>query len=220
MSDPVALLDRQIELGNFLVAGWPALDIPGMPRVSAAAAVGNATQENNCLSVTLGALDHGSNGLFQWRLDRLTNCQAFGVRCFGLWGAIEPQAAFFSYECKGGYAGLWNDLVAGTKSLATLTANICDIYEVPAAASAALDQRIAYATAFLAAWPIVVPTPAPAPIIVAPPAPVVVLNPAPIPATALTVGPLAVIEALANAILASQNPLVIRALAAAILNQT
>ena len=74
--------------------------------------------------MTPGAKDHGSDGIFQWRLDRLTNMQAFGVKNFGAWESIEAQAAFFSYECKGWYKPLWVDLAAGTKSLATLTANI------------------------------------------------------------------------------------------------
>lgn len=165
MTDPDTLVARQKLLANSLIAGWPALEIPAISVLGAAAAVGNATQENNCKSVTLGTKDHGSDGLFQWRLDRLTSMQVFGVKNFGHWDSIEAQAAFFSFECKGWYKSLWSDLVDGKKSLDTLTANICAQYERPAAASAALDARIKYATDFLAIWKPehVVPTPVPTP---------------------------------------------------------
>lgn len=152
MNDLNTLVGRQTELANFLITGWPKLDIPPILPVSAAAAVGNGTQENLCKPVTTGAKDHGSDGIFQWRLERLTNMQTFGTKNFGAWDTIEAQAAFFSYECKGWYKPLWNDLVDGTKSLATLTANICDQYEKPAAASAALDARIKYASDFMTTW--------------------------------------------------------------------
>lgn len=163
--DPPTLFGRQRELGDYLVKGWPALDIPGLPKVSAAAAVGNATQENQCRSVTLGAKDHGSDGLFQWRLDRLSAMQSFANANFGSWQSIEAQAAFFAYECMKDYPSLWSDLHNGTKSLATLTANICDQFERPAAAYAMLDARIKYAADFLNVWTTVVPAPA------SPPAP-------------------------------------------------
>lgn len=207
MADPANLIDRQTQLANFLVAGWPALEIPGLPPVSAAAAVGNGTQENNCRSVTVGTKDHGSDGIFQWRLDRLTNMQAFGVKNFGTWESIEAQAAYFSFECKGYYKPLWLDLAAGTKSLTTLTANICDQYERPAAESAALDARIKYATDFMAVWK---------------PEPPVVVPPTPAPATGgvlLTPDQSIVVDALASAILATTSLPAIKALAGAILKE-
>jgi hypothetical protein len=236
MADPVNLIDRQTLLANFLVAGWPALAIPGIPRVSAAAAVGNATQENQVKSVTLGELDHGSDGLFQWRQTRLTAMQAFAAKWFTTWEAIEPQAAFFSFECKGSYPALWADLVAGTKPLATLVANICDQYEMPAAASAALDARIKYAQTFLDAWPSHTPAPPPSIAVATPvaapspqtppplPSLVSVLPPAPAPVSRetppdLTEGNIAVIKALASAITTSNNPVDIAALANAILKE-
>src|SRR5271166_1427496 len=107
MSDPSVLLERQLMLANYLSVGWPTLNLPGLPRVSVAAIVGNASQENQCRSVTEGAKDHGSDGLFQWRLDRLTAMQAWcGAHFKAGWEAIEPQAAFFAYECKRDYPGL------------------------------------------------------------------------------------------------------------------
>jgi hypothetical protein len=192
MADPALLLDRQILLGNALVAGWPKLNIPGIPRVSAAAAVGNATEENSCRSVTTGTLDHGSNGLLQWRLDRLTGdgvpptpwgMQPWCIKNFGTWQDIVAQAAFFSYECMRDYKTLWADLVAGKESLATLTLNITDIYERPSVAGRVPDTRIGYAINFLNEWPTTAaPTP---PVIPAPlPQPTSTPTPAPLPAPA------------------------------------
>jgi hypothetical protein len=211
MTDPVNLIDRQTQLANFLVSGWPALEIPGLPEVSAAAAVGNATQENACRSVTTGVKDHGSDGLFQWRLDRLTKMQEFGNQHFGGWQSIEAQAAFFSYECKGWYKPLWSDLVTGTKSLATLTANICDQYERPDPAAANIDGRIKYASDFMVAWkpelhqgPL---TPVIQPPIITPPPPV---------APPVQIGPNVVdaIAKLADASLAPQRAAIIAKLTA------
>lgn len=230
MADPDKLIDRQTLLANYLVRGWPSLAIPGMSAAGAGAAVGNATQENNCKSTTIGLKDHGSDGLFQWRLDRLDNMKAFAAKWFTkigdqeAWQDIEPQAAFFSFECKGDYKALWDDLVAGKKSLATLTANICSFYERPAAEFAMLDQRIKYATTFMQAWtPPVVPTPEPTPIPPVPvPIPVPVPTPTPIPPpTPIPIPPsnFIVVHTLAEAILASKNLADIRLLASAIVRE-
>lgn len=183
MTDPANLIDRQRQLANFLVAGWPALEIPPISHSGAIAAVGNATQENQCKSVTVGDKDHGSDGLFQWRLDRLTNLQTFGQKWFGTWQSIEAQAAFFSFECKGDYPTLWTDLVAGAKPVPTLVANICDEYERPSAAGRVLDQRISYATTFATQWGTALPAPLPAAPAPAPAAPSGVVPPvvAPVP---------------------------------------
>ena len=170
MADGVTLLERQLMLANYLTVGWPTLALPGLPRISVAAIVGNATQENQCRSTTEGAKDHGSDGLFQWRLKRLTEMQAWCEDNFKAgWQAIEPQGAFFCFECKRDCLGLWDDLAAGVKTLDTLTANICDEYERPSVAGRVLDERIGYATTFLKEWtgivtpPLVVP-PAPKPL--------------------------------------------------------
>ena len=151
--DPVTLLERQNALAEFLQRGWPQLQIPGIPRVSAAAAVGNATQENACRSVTVGPKDHGSDGLFQWRLDRLTAMLSYCNRNFGTWQSIEAQAAFFVDECMSNYPNLWFDLTHGSKPLATLTANIMEFYERPAEGSEMLDNRIKYAREWLTTTP-------------------------------------------------------------------
>jgi len=169
LSDPDTLLARQLMLANCLSVGWPTLGIPDLPSSSVAAIVGNATQESQCQSVT-GPKDNGSDGVFQWRLDRLTKMEAWCTGHFKAgWQAIEPQAAYFAHECMTDYPALWDDLKTGMKPLATLTANICDIFERPSADGRLLDKRIAYAHAFLDTWrgspspPAPAPAPAPAP---------------------------------------------------------
>jgi Phage tail lysozyme len=185
--DPAALIDRQKLWAGYLAQGWPRLNIPAIPWVSAAAAVGNVTRENNARSVTTGALDHGSNGGFQWRLGRLTEMQAWCTTNFGTWEAIEPQAAFFAFECMRDYIALWADLIAGTERVETLTLNICDVFERPSVEGRVPDIRIGFAKAFLAAVPAPVsaPTPQPAPIPAPTPAPAPpIYIPTPIPAPA------------------------------------
>lgn len=143
MADTLA--QRQSQLGQYLLKGVAKLGIPALPMASACAVVGNATQENLCLPVTPGVKDHGSDGVFQWRLERLTEMQSWCLKNFGDWRTLEAQAAFMMFECKRDYGGLYKDLVDGQKKIATLTANFCDIYERPAQASAMLDKRIQYA---------------------------------------------------------------------------
>jgi Phage tail lysozyme len=180
-------------IAGYLNAGWPTLSIPALPWVSCAAVIGNGTQENDCKSVTTGALDHGSNGFLQWRdsspsgqAARLTNMQAYATKNFGSWQALEGQCAFFASECMAYYKSLWNDLAAGTKSLATLTANVMAEYEVPAPATANLNGRIAYAETFLKACP--GPELAPAPQVVAAAVMISspVLSPEPVPSAPST----------------------------------
>lgn len=188
--DPAALIDRQKLLANSLSVGWPDLNIPGLPWISCAAAVGNATQENDCKSVTTGALDHGSNGLFQWRdsgtgsAARLSNMETWCTTNFGTWQAIEPQAAFMSYECMTEYKTLWADLMGGKQSLATLTLNFCDQYEKPSAAGRVPDTRIGYANTFIAAAPAPTVMPAPVPAPTPTPTPIPMPMPVPTPAPA------------------------------------
>lgn len=143
MTDTLA--QRQKQFGAYLLSGYPKLGLPGLPMASACAVVGNGTQENICLPVTPGSKDHGSDGVMQWRQVRLTQMQAFCVKNFTRWDTLEAQAAFFLYECRNSYPDLWKDMIAGSKTIPTLTANVCNIYERPAAASAMLDKRIKYA---------------------------------------------------------------------------
>lgn len=144
MADTLA--QRQTEFGNYIMKGFPKLGLPGWPMASACAVVGNGTQENICLPKTPGVKDHGSDGVMQWRQDRLAQMRSWCVKNFGRWDTLEAQAAFTMYETKRDYAStLYPDLLAGSKTIPTLTANFCDIYERPAKASAMLDKRIKYA---------------------------------------------------------------------------
>jgi hypothetical protein len=133
-----ALAERQSEFAGFLMKGFPKLALIGLPARSAAALAGNATQENLCRAVTTGALDHGSQGVMQWRLERLSDMQSFCVSNFGRWDTLEAQAAFCLYELNRDYPTLDRQLHLGVLSLETLTANVCATYERPAAASAGL----------------------------------------------------------------------------------
>ncbi len=144
----MTLLDRQKEVTKCLVAGFPSLGLKGVPLKSACAAVGNFTQENLVKAVTEGVKDHGSDGLAQWRLTRLDG--PHGLKGWseaqGLdWATLSAQAAFFLWELHRDYPALERDLRAATKSIETLTANICKFYERPNMAVAALDKRISHA---------------------------------------------------------------------------
>lgn len=114
-----------------------------LPLLSACAVAGNGWQENLLKPVTIGAKDHGSDGVMQWRLGRLTELEHLPE-----WETLQVQARFFKTECqRPQYARLWTDLVAGKKSLETLTANVMVQYERPNLAVAGLDHRITYAHA-------------------------------------------------------------------------
>lgn len=160
----MSLTDRQMALGKYLMTHgtpWPA--------VSAAASVGNATQENMCNPITTGPKDHGSDGLYQWRAERLTGSQGLQPWCVSRgydWRLMESQAEFHKWEMQTQYPGLWQDMIEGKKPIATLTANIMDQYERPAAEFAALDARIKYAkdTFSLLVGSAPIPTPIPTPI--------------------------------------------------------
>lgn len=152
----MALADRQKELFGYLVAGAPQLNLVGWPRRSAFAVVGNATQESRVAPVTVGRKDHGSDGMFQWRLDRLDGPRGLKAWAQGhglAWDTIKAQAWFFMWEMQVDYAALYAELLEGKKSLATMTANICRVYERPAAAEytervngkTRLEWRIQYA---------------------------------------------------------------------------
>ncbi len=134
----MSLADRQKELAGYLVAG-------GWPLVSACASVGNATQENLCNPLTKGAKDHGSDGLYQWRLGRLDDLMSWSREHNLDWQQMKTQAAYHQYEMARDYKALNAELLAGAKPIETLTANICNAYERPAIAYANIDGRIKYA---------------------------------------------------------------------------
>lgn len=144
----MTLETRQREFCDFLIAGFPRLGLEGWSRVGACAVTGNGTQENLCKPVTTGRLDHGSNGILQWRLDRLTGqggMQPWCMRNFGTWTTLEAQAAFTLYETARDYPGLDAALREGKRSIENLTANFQDIFERPNKAYAHLDNRIKHA---------------------------------------------------------------------------
>jgi hypothetical protein len=136
---------RQKQYAQFLIAGCPRLGIPGLHAVSASAIVGNATQENQVQPITSGAKDHGSDGTMQWRLGRLTDMEDWCTENFGTWKTLEAQAAYTVMSCKRDYPNLWADLEEAAKSIETLTADFCDIYESPAKSTENLEGRIAAA---------------------------------------------------------------------------
>lgn len=139
----MALRDRQMEFGGYFISA-------GYPLVSAAAIVGNATQENLCEPTTKGTKDHGSDGLLQWRLGRLERLMKLPE-----WDTLKVQAMFTIRELQAApsseyfdmdYRVLESDLRLGAKPLATLTANFVDAYERPSEDGRMLDARIRYAT--------------------------------------------------------------------------
>jgi hypothetical protein len=175
-----------LTLAKYIISSAPV-----WPAVSAAAATGNAGQENLFRPVTLGVKDHGSDGLWQWRLDRLTGVNGLQPWCARMgydWRLMESQVLFMKWEMQNFYADLWAQMTGpGSRTLENLTANFMDRYEVPAPAYAALDKRIMYATQVYVLLAPVTPVPA------APAAPVplpIVLVPAPTTSTADTLSAL------------------------------
>lgn len=124
-----------------------------LPLVSACAVAGNGWQENLMEPVTKGRKDHGSDGLLQWRLDRLV-----ALKQLKDWDTLPVQCQFFKAECKVQYPRLWAQLVEPKgRTLANLTANICDVYERPSRAGRELEARISYAEQVYAANKLAVP---------------------------------------------------------------
>jgi hypothetical protein len=140
----MTLIERQKLLAQYLLDGAPHLDLLALSLHGAAAAVGNATAENLCKPVTPGRKDHGSDGLFQWRLDRLAHLKQLALKWKMPWNHIETQAWFFLWELKNSYHGLYSDLVDDDKSIPTLTADIEKYFERPASLHD-VPRRIKYA---------------------------------------------------------------------------
>lgn len=135
-----------------------------LPLISACAVAGNGWQENLMEPITRGVKDHGSDGLLQWRLDRLENLQRWPD-----WNTLPVQCRYFKAECKSHYPTLWRQLTnPGNRTLENLTANICDMYERPSKAGRKLDARISYAKQVLAAHDAEAPAPIEVPPILQP----------------------------------------------------
>jgi hypothetical protein len=111
---------------------------------------GNATVENNANAVTRGAKDHGSDGILQWRLGRLTDLQRWATQNFGRWDTLEAQAAFTLYETARDYPQLDIELRKDLKGvpdnliyqvLDYKTDRFCRVFERPNMALAHMDKR-------------------------------------------------------------------------------
>jgi hypothetical protein len=122
----------------------------GYSKEGAAALVGNASQESgvNLVSGYQARTDHGSQGIFQWRLDRLDNLIRFCAERSLHSGTLAAQVKFAIYELVKDYPQLDAELRRGG-DLPELTAAVCWQYERPARSSAALDRRIKYARQIL-----------------------------------------------------------------------
>lgn len=148
-----SLAERQKELAGYLLSGFSEYGLKPWSLKGACASVGNATQENSCLPVTEGAKDHGSDGIYQWRLYRLAELKSWAASKGLDWTTIKTQAAFHMLEMQRDYATLNQWLIDGAKPLETLTADICDIYERPSVAGRVLDYRIKFAREAMALIP-------------------------------------------------------------------
>ena len=138
------------DMCGYLTTPAANLHLTPIPVNSAIAACGNAAQESGFDPTVLG--DGGvSYGLFQWQGSRLVNlrnwCQVNGLDSASVLG----QCMFFLYELPTG-DGMGADAAwitdtsnngQPTRSLETLTADICQYYERPSVPD--LDNRINYA---------------------------------------------------------------------------
>lgn len=141
-----ALQDRQREYCGYLRSGFSGqINLPGWSLKGSAAVTGNATQENMVKPVTVGAKDHGSDGILQWRLERLTDMESWCTKNFGTWQTIQAQAAYTLHETARDYKELDAELRDGAKSIATMATNFNRVFERSADNAAINDKRIKYA---------------------------------------------------------------------------
>jgi Phage tail lysozyme len=124
----------------------------GYSKGGAAALVGNASQESgvNLVSGYQTRTDHGSQGIFQWRLERLDALIEFCKERSLHSGTLAAQVKFTIYELGKHYPHLDSELRRGG-DVADLTSAVCWQYERPAKSAAALDRRIKYAKQVLTA---------------------------------------------------------------------
>lgn len=144
------LQDRQRRFATYLWKGFPDKKLPGWSMAGAAAVTGNATMENQCLPITMGTKDHGSDGILQWRLARLRNMKSWCIKEFGIWSNLEAQAAFTLYETAKDLPGLDHDLRAGKLGVRALAEEFCRQFERPNMLLAHVAQRQDAAEATLA----------------------------------------------------------------------
>lgn len=142
---------RQIQVASlFMSYGW-------MPS-GASAMTGNLTQESGVnlpSAFRTGKLDHGSQGLPQWRLDRLNDYEAFvkgkhpelvdnDDAMWAQYGRVDYQCEYIVIEVQRDYPRLDAALRKGG-SVTALVAEICWEYERPSKAYANLANRQAQA---------------------------------------------------------------------------
>jgi hypothetical protein len=96
--------------------------------------------------------DHGSQGIAQWRLDRLTNLERFCEERGLAVTNLAAQLLFLEHELKDSYPKLNVMLKEGTRSIANLTANFSAMFERPSKRYENLDFRIAEAEKCTAAY--------------------------------------------------------------------
>lgn len=133
----------------------------GYSKQGAAAIVGNLSQEsgNNLRSTFTLTTDHGSQGVAQWRLDRLTKLEKFSEDNNLTVTELSTQLFYLIWELESFYGSLNSMLKSGTRSVANLTANFMQIFERPAAKYANLGNRIRQANAVMADLPVTTTAP-------------------------------------------------------------
>jgi Phage tail lysozyme len=125
----------------------------GYTKEGAAALVGNASQESteDLHSAFTRRTDHGSEGIFQWRLERLARLIEFARKRKLDAELLETQCAFAVHELVVSYPFLDHNLRVGF-DVADLTAKVCWTYEAPNKNEAKLGNRIHQAMRVLADW--------------------------------------------------------------------
>jgi hypothetical protein len=160
---------RQQFVGNRLIAA-------GYHSFGAFAVVGNGCGESGAgLDSTFNRVhaDHGSGGFLEWRdsagAPRKTRLAAFADAHQIDRNDLGIQVDYAIWEL--GKYFPWLDAQLrnpGSRTIANLTANFCDMFENPAKATEGLDNRIAHAEAAYATWKAHQQLPAPLPVPAAP----------------------------------------------------
>jgi hypothetical protein len=146
----MAATARQIQAASMLIA-------QGYTAEGAAAIVGNLSQEsgrNLPSAFRTGSLDHGSQGLPQWRLERLTAYENYvktlhpretGSAIWQWYGNLALQINYIAIELGKDYPALNRRLRTAGESVDTLTEDVCWQYERPSKVAANLANRKAQA---------------------------------------------------------------------------
>jgi hypothetical protein len=143
---------HQFVIGRVVAAGYPA--------ISAAAFVGNGCGESGVdLDSTFerAHADHGSGGFLEWRdsagAPRKTRLAQFAELHGADRNDLGIQVDYAIWELGRYFPDLDAQLRnPGTRGVATLTYNFCDVFENPAPATAGKENRRIHAEAALADW--------------------------------------------------------------------